>query len=166
MAPKSQPVRVTLTAAPTESSTEQVNLENPGDDFKRCVWWRPRRNHRGIFLGRLPDPVQAGPFTAAQLATIQDTVSSSLDQAFHSPGLSLTALCVLAPTTAKLPAPTPILNASRPRTALSASVSTDHPDATRLPALSPMSADPQTIPLSPVLAVSTRLTAAQTDPVT
>ena len=33
-------------------------------------------------------------------------------------------------------------------------------------ALSPMSADPQTIPLSPVLAVSPRLTAAQTDPVT
>ena len=87
LAPKSQPVRVTLTAAPTESSTEQVNLENPGDDFKRCVWWRPRRNHGGIFLGRLPDPVQAGPFTAAQLATIQDTVRSSLDQAFHSPGL-------------------------------------------------------------------------------
>ena len=34
-----------------------------------------------------PIPVQAGPFTAAQLATIQDTVRSSLDQAFHSPGL-------------------------------------------------------------------------------
>ena len=73
---------------------------------------------------------------------------------------------MLAPTTAKLPAPTPILYASHPRTALSASVSTDHPDATRVPALSPMSADPQTIPLSPVLAVSPRLTAAQTDPVT
>ena len=73
-------------AAPAESSTEQVNLENPGDDFKGC-WWRPRRNHGGIFLGRLPDPVQAGPFTAAQLATIQDNVRSSLDQAFHSPGL-------------------------------------------------------------------------------
>ena len=87
LAPKSQPVRVTFTAAPAESSTEQVNLENPGDDFKRCVWWRPRRNHGGIFLGRLPDPVQAGPFTAAQLATIQDTIRSSLDQAFHSPGL-------------------------------------------------------------------------------
>ena len=87
LAPKSQPVRVTLTTAPTESSTKQVNLENPGDDFKRCVWSRPRRNHGGIFLGWLPDPVQAGPFTAAQLATIQDTVRSSLDQAFHSPGL-------------------------------------------------------------------------------
>ena len=76
---------------------------------------------------------------------------------------------MLAPTTAKHPAPTPILYASRPRTALSASVSTDHPDATRVPALSPMSAaiaDPQTIPLSPVLAVSPRLTAAQMDPVT
>ena len=74
-----------------------------------------------------------------------------------------------APTTAKVPAPTPILSAIPPRTALSASVSTDHPDATRVPALSPMSAavaDPQTIPLSPVLAVSPRPTAAQTDPVT
>ena len=81
----------------------------------------------------------------------------------------LTVLCVLAPTIAKVPAPTPILSASPPRTAPSASVSTDHPDATRVPALSPTSAavaDPQTIPSSPVLAVSPRPTAAQTDPVT
>ena len=78
-------------------------------------------------------------------------------------------MCVLAPTIAKVPAPTPILSASPPRTAPSASVSTDHPDATRVPALSPTSAavaDPQTIPSSPVLAVSPRPTAAQTDPVT
>ena len=81
----------------------------------------------------------------------------------------LTVLCVLAPTIAKVPAPTPILSASPPRTAPSASVSTDRPDASRVPALSRMSAavaDPQTILSSPVLAVSPKLTAAQTDPVT
>ena len=81
----------------------------------------------------------------------------------------LTVLCVLAPTIAKVPAPTPILSASPPRTAPSASVSTDRPDASRVPALSCMSAavaDPQTILSSPVLAVSPKLTAAQTDPVT
>ena len=63
----------------------------------------------------------------------------------------------------------PILSTSPTRTGPSAFVSTDHPDATRIPALSPMSAavaDPQTIPSSPVLAVSPRPTAAQTDPVT
>ena len=78
-------------------------------------------------------------------------------------------MCVLAPTIAKVPAPTPILSASPPRTAPSASVSTDRPDASRAPALSRMSAavaDPQTILSSPVLAVSPKLTAAQTDPVT
>ena len=32
LAPKSRPVRATLTAAAAESSTEQANLENPGDD--------------------------------------------------------------------------------------------------------------------------------------
>ena len=81
----------------------------------------------------------------------------------------LTVLCVLAPTIAKVPAPTPILSASPPRTAPSASVSTDRPDASRVPALSRTSAavaDPQTILSSPVLAVSPKLTAAQTDPVT
>ena len=81
----------------------------------------------------------------------------------------LAVLCVLAPTIAKVPAPTPILSASPPRTAPSASVSTDRPDASRVPALSRMSAavaDPQTILSSPVLAVSPKLTAAQTDPVT
>ena len=78
-------------------------------------------------------------------------------------------MCVLAPTTAKVPAPTLILSASPSRTAPSASVLTDHPDATRVPALSPTSAavaDPQIIPSSPVLTVSSRPTAAQTDPVT
>ena len=60
-------------------------------------------------------------------------------------------------------------NASPPRTAPSASVSTDRPDATRVPALSRTSAavaDPQTIRSSPVVAVSPKLTAAQTDPIT
>ena len=73
LAPKSRPVRATLTAAPADSSTEQAELENPGDDSSSIASG-----------GDSPDPVQAGPFTAAQLAAIQDTVRSSLDQALQS----------------------------------------------------------------------------------
>ena len=199
LAPKSRPVRATLTAAPAESSTKQANLENPGDDSSSVASGCNLDEIIGEFsLDDSPDPVQAGPFTAAQLAAIQDIVRSSFDQALqsfhwslgldqqpgtfntlhHRPGSAcpvglnspleqnLQDKILRAPTTTKVPAPTPILSAIPPRTAPSASVSTDHPDATRVPALSPMSADPQTIPLSPVLAVSPRLTAAQTDPVT
>ena len=202
LAPKSRPVRATLTAAPAESSTKQANLENPGDDSSSVASGCNLDEIIGEFsLDDSPDPVQAGPFTAAQLAAIQDIVRSSFDQALqsfhwslgldqqpgtfntlhHRPGSAcpvglnrplkqnLQDKILRAPTTAKVPAPTPILSAIPPRTAPSASVSTDHPDATRVPALSPMSAaiaDPQTIPLSPVLAVSPRPTAAQMDPVT
>ena len=202
LAPKSRPVRATLTAAPAESSTKQANLENPGDDSSSVASGCNLDEIIGEFsLDDSPDPVQAGPFTAAQLAAIQDIVRSSFDQALqsfhwslgldqqsgtfntlhHRPGSAcpvglnspleqnLQDKILRAPTTAKVPAPTPILSAIPPRTAPSASVSTDHPDATRVPALSPMSAtvaDPQTIPSSPLLAVSPRPTATHTDPVT
>ena len=85
LALKSRPVRATLTAAPAESTTEQTNLEHPGDDSSSVV--------SGGDLDEIMDdrasrprkiPVQAGPFTAAQLAAIQDTVRSSLDQALQS----------------------------------------------------------------------------------
>ena len=87
LAPKSRPVRATLTAAPAECSTEQANLENPGDDSSSVVSSGDLDEIMEEFSSDdSPDPVQAGPFTAAQLAT-QDTVRSLLDLAFHSPGL-------------------------------------------------------------------------------
>ena len=66
MAPKSQPVRATLTAAPAESSTEQANLENPGDDSSSVASGGDLNEIMEEFSSDdLPDPVQAGPFTAA-----------------------------------------------------------------------------------------------------
>ncbi|XP_073258365.1 uncharacterized protein [Porites lutea] len=85
LAPKSRPVRATLTAAPAESSTEQAELENPGDDSSSIASGGDLDEIMEEFSSDdSPDPVQAGPFTAAQLAAIQDTVRSSLDQALQS----------------------------------------------------------------------------------
>ena len=85
MAPKSRPVRATLTTVPAESSTEQADLENPGDDSSSVASGGDLDEIMEEFSSDdSPDPVQAGPFTAAQLAAIQDTVRSSLDQALQS----------------------------------------------------------------------------------
>ena len=85
LAPKSRPVRATLTAAPADSSTEQAELENPGDDSSSIASGGDLDEIMEEFSADdSPDPVQAGPFTAAQLAAIQDTVRSSLDQALQS----------------------------------------------------------------------------------
>ena len=54
LAPKSRPVRATLTAAPAESSTKQANLENPGDDSSSVAsGCNLDEIIGGIFLGRL-----------------------------------------------------------------------------------------------------------------
>ena len=85
LAPKSWPVRATLPAAPAESATEQVNLEDPGDGSSSVASAGDLDEIMEEFSSvDSPDPLQAGPFTAAQLAAIQDTVRSSLDQALQS----------------------------------------------------------------------------------
>ena len=84
MAPKSRPVRATLTAAPAESSTEQPNWENPGDDSSSVASGGDLDEIMEEFSSDdSPDPVQAGTFTAAQLAAIQDSVK----RCNHSLGL-------------------------------------------------------------------------------
>ena len=132
-------------------------------------------------------------FSDAQLAAIQDTVRSSLDQALQSlpfrswsfgnspqdnvnalqprrPGSatpfglhrpleqSLQDKILRAPTTVRVPAPTPNRPASRPRLGLGQSASglTDHQAVTQVPApfhTSAAVADPRTIPSSPAPAV-------------
>ena len=85
LAPRSRPVRATLTAASAESSTKQANLENPGDDSSSVTSGGDIDEIMEEFsLDDSPDPVQVGPFTAAQLPAIQDTVRSSLDQSLQS----------------------------------------------------------------------------------
>ena len=85
LAPRSPPVRATLTAAPAESSTKQANLENPGDDSSSVTSGGDIDEIMEEFsLDDSPDPVQVGPFTAAQLPAIKDTVRSSLDQSLQS----------------------------------------------------------------------------------
>ena len=90
LAPKSRPYRATLTAAPAESPNEQADLENPGDDSSSVASGGDLDEIMEEFSSDVsPDPVQAGPFTAVQLAAIQDTVRSSLDQALQSFSWSL-----------------------------------------------------------------------------
>ena len=85
MAPTSRPVRATLTAAPAESTTEQANMGDPGDDSSSVASLGDLDEIMEEFSSDdLPDLVQAGPFTIAQLAAIQDTVRSSLEQALQS----------------------------------------------------------------------------------
>ena len=85
MAPRSRPVRATLTATPAESSTKQANLEKPGDDSSSVTSGGDIDEIMEEFSSDdSPDPVQVGPFTAAQLPAIQDTVRSSLDQSLQS----------------------------------------------------------------------------------
>ena len=85
LAPRSRPVRATLTAAPAESSTKQANLENPGDDSSSVTSGGDIDEIMEEFSSDdSPDPVQVGPFTAAQLPAIQDTVRSLLDQSLQS----------------------------------------------------------------------------------
>ena len=84
MAPKSRPVRATLTAAPAESSTVQANWENPSDDSASVASGGDLDEIMEEFSSDdSPDPVQAGTFTAAQLAAIQDSVK----RCNHSLGL-------------------------------------------------------------------------------
>ena len=85
MAPTIRPVRATLTAAPAESTTEQANMGDPGDDSSSVASLGDLDEIMEEFSSDdLPDLVQAGPFTIAQLAAIQDTVRSSLEQALQS----------------------------------------------------------------------------------
>ena len=85
LAPRSRPVRATLTAAPAESSTKQANLENPGDDSSNVMSGGDIDEIMEEFSSDdSPDPVQVGPFTAAQLPAIQDTIRSLLDQSLQS----------------------------------------------------------------------------------
>ena len=85
LAPESRPVRATFTTASTEFTTKQANLEDPGDDSSSFASAGGLNEIMEEFSSDdSPDPVQAGPFTAAQLAAIQDTVRSSLDQALQS----------------------------------------------------------------------------------
>ena len=85
MAPTSRPVRATLTAAPAESTTEQANMSDPGDDSSSVASLGDLDEIMEEFSSDdLLDLVQAGPFTIAQLAAIQDTVRSSLEQALQS----------------------------------------------------------------------------------
>ena len=75
----------TLTAALAESSTEQADLENPGDDSSSVASGGDLDKTMEEFSSDdSPDPVQVGPFTAAQMAAIQDNLSSSLNQALQS----------------------------------------------------------------------------------
>ena len=75
-APQSRPVRATLTAAPAESSTEQANLENPGDDSSSVASGGDLNEIMEEFSSDdSPDPVQAGLFTAAQLALARSSVA-------------------------------------------------------------------------------------------
>ena len=85
LAPKSRPVRAPLPAAPAESATEEANLDDPGDDSSSIASAGDLDDIMEEFSSDdSPAPLQAGPFTAAQLAAIQDTVRSSLDQALQS----------------------------------------------------------------------------------
>ena len=85
LAPRSRPVRATLTAAPAESSTKQANLENPGDDSSNVISGGDIDEIMEEFSSDdSPHPVQVGPFTAAQLPAIQDTIRSLLDQSLQS----------------------------------------------------------------------------------
>ena len=82
---KNWPVRATLIAASAESVTEQANLEDPGDDSSSVASAGDLDEIMEEFsLDDSPKPVQAGPFTTAQLATIQDTFKSSFDQVLPS----------------------------------------------------------------------------------
>ena len=63
LAPKSRPVRATLTAAPAESSTKQANLENPGDGSSSVASGCNLDEIMGDFsFDDSPDPVQARTF--------------------------------------------------------------------------------------------------------
>ena len=85
MAPTSRPVRATLTAAPAESTTEQADMGDPRDESSSVASLGDLDEIMEEFSSDdLPDLVQAGPFTIAQLAAIQDTVRSSLEQALQS----------------------------------------------------------------------------------
>ena len=82
---KNWPVRATLIAASAESVTEQANLEDPGDDSSSVASAGDLDEIMEEFSSDdSPKPVQAGPFTTAQLATIQDTFKSSFDQVLPS----------------------------------------------------------------------------------
>ena len=85
-------VRATLTAAPAESTTEQANMSDPGDDSSSVASLGDLDEIMEEFSSDdLLDLVQAGPFTIAQLAAIQEyrTPSGprSSKRCNHSPGL-------------------------------------------------------------------------------